>query len=405
MKVLHVFDHSLPHHSGYAFRSECILRAQRELGIETAQLTGPKHVHEGGSTETIGELTFRRTPEVITGGGAVDQVRCVTTLRRSLKRAIADERPDVVHCHSPCLNGLAALGLGVPVVYEVRACWEDAAVSSGTTTEGSLRYRVSRALESVAARYADRLVVICDGLRDEFVSRGIPDHRIVRAGNAVDPTTLPAVDDAAVADYRETLGLDGRQVIGFFGSFYQYEGLELLMEALPGVVEHAPSCVVLLAGGGESEAAVRAAVTRLGLEDHVRLLGRIPHAEIGKCYGLADVMVFPRLSMKLTNSVTPLKPLEAMYLRTAVVASDVGGHRELVDHGETGLLFPAGDRQALTDALVEALTDTSLRERLVRRGREFVVKQRLWSLMAERYRSLYRDILDELADPAAHRVP
>ena len=69
MKVLHVFDHSLPHHSGYAFRSECILRAQRELGIDTAQMTGPKHVHDGAASEVVANLAFRRTPQIIPGNG------------------------------------------------------------------------------------------------------------------------------------------------------------------------------------------------------------------------------------------------------------------------------------------------------------------------------------------------
>jgi PEP-CTERM/exosortase A-associated glycosyltransferase len=393
VKVLHVFDHSLPHHSGYAFRSECILKAQRDLGIQTVQLTGPKHVHEGKLRERIGDLEFRRTPQVVAGTGLWDQAHCVTALRHSVRKAIRDERPDLVHCHSPCLNALAALGLGVPVVYEIRACWEDAAVSSGTTAEGSVRYRASRALETFTARSADQLVVICDGLRREFVGRGMSPSRVATVGNAVNPDALPPTNPDAIAELRRRLGIQGNKVLGFFGSFYEYEGLELLMDALPAVLTKSPQTSVLLAGGGESERAIKAAILRHGLEHHVKLLGRVPHEEIGKCYGVADVMVFPRLPMKLTHMVTPLKPLEAMYLETVVVASDVGGHRELVRHRETGMLFEAGNQQALADVLVEVLNDSRLADHLLKRGREYVVAERLWPHMAERYRIVYEHLL------------
>jgi glycosyltransferase involved in cell wall biosynthesis len=218
----------------------------------------------------------------------------------------------------------------------------------------------------------------------------------VLVGNAVDPNALPAVDPATASEYRRSLGLEGRKVLGFFGSFYEYEGLESLINALPAVIDCSPACTLLLAGAGEAEPAIKAAVARHGLEDNVKLLGRVPHGEIGKCYGVADVMVFPRLPQKLTHMVTPLKPLEAMYLRTVVVASDVGGHRELVRHRDTGMLFEAGNREALTRTLIEVLNDEGLADRLRRKGRQYVVEERLWSHVAQRYHDLYRHLLDGL---------
>jgi glycosyltransferase involved in cell wall biosynthesis len=76
--------------------------------------------------------------------------------------------------------------LGIPVVYEVRAFWEDAAVDHGTTTEGSLRYRVTRALETHALRQADHVFTICEGLRQDIVARGIPADKVTVIPNAVD---------------------------------------------------------------------------------------------------------------------------------------------------------------------------------------------------------------------------
>src|SRR3546814_19479307 len=92
-------------------------------------------------------------------------------------------KPDQLHVHSPVLNALAAQGVarrrGVPMVYEIRAFWEDAAVGNGTGREGSLRYRLSRALETRAARRADAVAVICDGLRRVLIPRAVAADQVI----------------------------------------------------------------------------------------------------------------------------------------------------------------------------------------------------------------------------------
>jgi len=393
VKVLHVFDHSLPHHSGYAFRSESIVRALQERGVQTVHLTSPKHVHDGQLSEQIGDLLFTRCQQVITGGGVVEQMRCIRELRRTLRDLVGETQPDIIHCHSPCLTGVAAMGLGVPLVYEVRACWEDAAVSSGTTTTESLRYKVSRGLETYVAGRSDALVLICEGLKTEFFRRGIKKDKVSVVGNAVNPQSLPTANRARGEALRRSLGLENKKIIGFFGSFYEYEGLELLIESMPRILQSVPDAVVLLAGGGESENAVDRLTEKLGLEASVVRLGRIPHEQIGDCYGISNVMAFPRLKQKLTDMVTPLKPLEAGYLGTPVVASNVGGHLELINHDETGLLFEAGSSNALADALVRVLSDFELAQRLSLDLHRYVMRERLWSHMAERYEHIYRGLL------------
>ena len=100
---------------------------------------------------------------------------------------------------------------------------------------------------------------------------------------------------------------------------------------------------MLLVGGGPQEAALQAQAQQLGVPDKVVFTGRVPHAEVQRYYDLIDVLAYPRHSMRLTELVTPLKPLEAMAQGRLLVASDVGGHQELIRDGETGSLFRAGD--------------------------------------------------------------
>src|SRR5690606_21719197 len=217
--------------------------------------------------------------------------------------------PDVLHAHSPVLDVLPAIrvgrALGLPVVYEVRALWEDAAVDHGTTTERSLRYRASHALETHALRRVDAITTICDGLRRDILRRGIAADKVTVIPNAVDIEKFRVLDGADV-ELARSLGLDGWEVIGCCGSFYAYEGLDLLIDALPQIVGSRPPVKLLLVGGGPQDAALREQARARGVADRVVFTGRVPNDEIDRYYSLASLLAFPRRSMRLTELVTPL---------------------------------------------------------------------------------------------------
>ena len=392
LRVLHVLDHSLPLHSGYTFRTASILREQRKLGWETFHVTTPKQGVGTALKENADGWTFYRTPST-EQDGLVAQMRLTAARLDELVREI---KPDIIHPHSPVLNALPALWVGrqhkIPVVYEMRASWEDAAVDHGTTSEGSLRYRVSRGLESFALRRADQVTTICEGLRKDIQSRGVPDERVTVIPNAVDVTTFAfgAEPDPAL---RTALGLDGKTVLGFAGSFYGYEGLDLLIDAAHKLVPAHPELRVLLVGGGPQDANLKAQVARLGLTDRVIFTGRVPHAEVQRYYELIDVLAYPRLPIRLTELVTPLKPLEAMAQGRMFVASDVGGHKELIRHGETGFLFRAGDVNALAKSIDDVLSRRDLWPAIRAEARRFVEVERTWATSVSRYREVYRRAL------------
>jgi PEP-CTERM/exosortase A-associated glycosyltransferase len=397
MRILHILDHSVPLHSGYAFRTLAILREQRALGWDTFHLTSPKHYGASAEEETVQGWHFFRT--ALAGGTGslpgAGEVRLMSATATRIREVAQRVRPDVLHAHSPVLNALPALWagrrLGLPVVYEMRASWEDAAVDHGTTHTGSLRYRASRALETFALRSTPYITTICEGLRREIVARGVPARRVTVIPNAVDVEAFrPAAPDPAL---RHALGLDGSVVLGFAGSFYAYEGLDLLLDALALLGQGKRGVKLLLLGGGPQEAALREQAQRLGLRDRVIFTGRVHHGDVQRHYDLMDVLVYPRRSMRLTELVTPLKPLEAMAQGKVVLASDVGGHRELVRPGETGFLFPAGDAGALATALRDVLARPDAWPAMRAAGRRFVEQERTWRLSVRRYADVYRAAL------------
>ncbi|HVI99776.1 MAG TPA: TIGR04063 family PEP-CTERM/XrtA system glycosyltransferase [Sphingomonas sp.] len=402
MRILHVLDHGLPLQSGYTFRTRAILKAEEAKGWAVAAVTGPRHDVAPAAREQVDGLDFFRTTPPPRAPSPIGEWREIAAFAARIEAAIEDFRPDVLHAHSPVLDALAALRVarrrGLPVLYEIRAFWEDAAVGNGTGREGSLRYRVTKALETWAVRRADGVAVICEGLRDDLIGRGIDPGKIMVSPNGVDLTLFgaPLPHEAALA---AELGLDGAEVIGFIGSFYDYEGLDDLIAAMPALVAARPKARLLLVGGGPREQALRAQAAASPAAEAIRFVGRVPHTEVDRYYSLVDVLAYPRKKMRLTDLVTPLKPLEAMAQGKLVAASDVGGHRELIRDGETGTLFAADSPLAIADALAGLLAHREGWDERKARARAFVERERNWSSNICRYEPVYRR-LTEAAVPS-----
>ncbi len=396
MRILHVLDHSIPLHSGYTFRTAALLREQCALGWETYHVTSPKQGPSPCEHEVVDGLKFFRTPVPQVWGHqlpVLGELMLMSSLTGRLRQLAREIRPDVIHAHSPVLNALPALKvgaeLGIPVAYEIRAFWEDAAVDHGTTKEGSLRYRSTRALETHVIRNAAHVFTICEGLRADISARGISADKVTVIPNAVDVQNFHAAqapDPALMAQWK----LEGRTVLGFLGSFYAYEGLDLLIAALPQIRATRPDVCLLLVGGGPQESELKNQVATLGLTDHVRFTGRVPHSEVARYYDLVNLLVYPRHAIRLTELVTPLKPLEAMAQGHLVVASDVGGHRELIEHGRTGWLFKADDRQALAQTVLRVLAASADWPGVRLQGRAFVEHVRNWRNSVANYVEPYQ---------------
>lgn len=404
-RILHVLDHSLPMHSGYTFRTRAILKAQETLGLDVCGITGLRHTAAGPDIETADELQFHRTRGEAHGPAGLREWREIGLLADALDTLRESWRPDIIHAHSPALCGQAAARIakrrGIPFVYEIRAFWEDAAVGNGTAREGSLKYRLTRQLENNVVGQADAVVTICSGLKKDLVRRGNDAGRITVMPNGVDLDLFGkplAKDPELVAE----LGLlaDGKpaSVIGFIGSFYDYEGLDDLIAAMPGVIAQHPHARLLLVGGGPCETALRAQAAASSASAAICFAGRVPHDEVGRYYAITDIMAYPRKKSRLTDLVTPLKPLEAMAQGKLVAASDVGGHCELIENGITGRLFAPDDPEACTDALSRLLADRGDWESQRSAARNHVQEHHDWARNAQRYLDVYQTLLTPRRD-------
>ena len=402
LKILHILDHSLPLHSGYSFRSQNIFRTQLSRGWQPVVLTSPKHekswTGQWNREEIIGGIRYYRTGSLSDNVVSVKtECRLMASLARRMGEIVAIEKPDLLHAHSPVLTVLPALWIRhrirVPLVYEIRAFWEDAAVDHGTYGQDSWKYKLVKSVETWACQRADQVVVLCHGLKDELMKRGIPSEKLAMVFNGINVDDFKAGEPDP--DYLRSWKLGGKKVVGFIGSFYRYEGLDLLVDAVAHLGTTRPDIVLLLVGGGEMESELRSQIKRLKLEEKVVMPGRISHDRIPGVYALVDVLAYPRHSIRLTELVTPLKPLEAMAMGKGLVASDIGGHRELIQHGRTGLLFPAGNTQALAEALERLVNNQALRHDLGKQGKIWACQQRSWDKTTAVYSDIYHRALEK----------
>jgi PEP-CTERM/exosortase A-associated glycosyltransferase len=390
--------------SGYAIRSRNLISAQHSSGEAIEVVTGPLHeMDDSSATEIVLDgVQYMRTPVKKSFALAAMRQRwpllreqqVVRTLRRRLLEITDNDAVDIVYAHSPALCGLAALQAarkrGLPFIYEIRAFWEDAA-NQNRGGHRPLKERMTYELETYVAQKADAVAAIAKPMLQDLKSRGISANKLFHVPNGVDTKRLqPQTRDEALV--RE-LGLLDRPVFGFFGSLYEYEGISWLIRAAAELRLRGHKFSTLIIGRGEDQPEIQSAIRDTGAFEHTRMIDFVPHEQIAKYYSVIDIAVYPRKRLRLTDLVTPLKPLEAMAFGKPVLASSVGGIRELVDDERTGLLFEPGNVSDFCRQAERMITSSTLCQSLSARGRAFVEKERDWTILAKRYREIYEFVL------------
>jgi glycosyltransferase involved in cell wall biosynthesis len=298
-----------------------------------------------------------------------------------LVRLLRREQPDVVHTFlivAGIYGRLAAFAAGVPLVL---------AAEQNVYARKPRRHAL---MERALATRTYRVVACCEVVGRYYQRQvGVPRSKIAVLYNAVRFGRLPLPTDAETARFALRLPPES-VVLGTLGRLTEQKGQRTLLLALASLVREIPNLVLFLAGAGPLQAALEAEAARLGLADHVRFLG--VRRDRATLYAAMDVFVLPSRWEGLSLAL-----VEAMGAGRAVVATSVGGNPEVVSHGETGLLVPADDAEALADAIRGLARDRERRESLGAAAaetarRRFSIEQHAADLAA-----LYRHGLAERA--------
>ena len=406
MKVLFVMEDSIPVDNGCPVRNRYLMENLRQLGVDVVGVTSPfMQIRDGFATrgwETINGIRYYRTQYL-------NNIRDVKNpAQRWFKRlgifsrycevieqVCREERPDLIHAITSYVNGNAAnrVGrrLGIPRMYEVRSMAGSAAAVVDGKSYSSFKYQTVWKLDRRAMLGATLVAPLSHALAEELVRRGVSSERMEVVHNAID--TVHFTPQQRSTELAARYGLNDGVVVGYIGSIRNIEGLSIVVNAAPDVLRQCPTAKFLIVGGGADLDNLKARAQQLGVADRFVFTGRVPHESILQYYSIIDVFVIPRVNALVNQTVAPLKPLEAMAMERAVLASDVGGLKEAIQDGKTGRLFRADDVSDFGAKLTALIADERQRRTLGAAAREWILANRQWKPMADRVVTLYDKVL------------
>lgn len=405
--IAYVLAMSLPYDgTGYSMRTQALVQALQSKGRRVACLTTPgfpqnRGISDYAATDTINGVIYCRT------GGDLDRMPKTPADFKSAELAmlqvLSELKPKKVMAASNYATAIPALcasrRLGIPFVYEVRGFWELSLVARDETYRNTKSYSVSYDMEGAVAAASDLVITLTTSMRDELVLRRVPRDKIELLPNAADLQALfPAPRDKSIS--AQICLPDGVPVIGYIGSFTDYEGLDDLVWACSELKAKGHEFRLLLVGWdprGENRIgpALKSLALELGIIDKVIMPGAVPQNQVSAWYSLVDIAPVPRRRVQVTELVSPLKPREAMAMGKVVIVSDLPPLAEMIAHGETGFIFPAGERGELANLLAALLADPSLCKTVGEAARVEVCKKHGWASRANEFWNVLETVFVE----------
>jgi glycosyltransferase involved in cell wall biosynthesis len=229
---------------------------------------------------------------------------------------------------------------------------------------------------------ATRLVVVSQRVREDALAEGVRAQRIIKIANGID---IPRVDPADVLRVRNELSVNGNDIFLLSVGRLRYQkGHDILLRALPKVLEKFPNAMLLIAGEGVLRQELQAEADRLQISKQVQLLG--VRDDIYILMTLADLFLFPSRFEGMPNAL-----LEAMGYGLPVIATAVQGVDEIIRDGENGIIVPLDDPVAVSNAILRLLNDPDERQRLGKAAQGTIEKEYTLNDMCSQFDKLLTD--------------
>jgi len=295
-----------------------------------------------------------------------------------LRSIIKKEAIDIVHMHTSHAHtlGVAAARPG-RLARTVVARRVDFSIYRHALSLSGLKYKFG----------VDRYIAISRAIRQVLINDGIAASNIETVHSGIDLNRFEGIEKADGDAVRAELGLGpATPVVGCVAHFAWHKGLEYLVDAVPLAAKTIPEARFVIVGAGKLEEEIKARAAQNGASERIVFAGF--RSDVPQCLAAFDVFVMPSVMEGLCTSI-----LDALAMRKPVVASEVGGIPEIIEHETTGLLAPPRDAEALAKALVRMLREPDLAQRLAAAGREKVEKRFSVDSMVEGSIRVYERLL------------
>lgn len=296
----------------------------------------------------------------------------------------------ILHAHDPRLATVAKF-LRKPLVTTFHGYLTFEAIANSRTRPGRPLFEVYDRLVRAAVETSGWLIAV-DGRIAEWLRRDYGTRNVGVIPNGVDTVRYrPGLDGA---EFRRAMGIPGEAPLILAAKhFVPKNGMDVIVRAMPRVCSEVPEARLLLAGHGELEPLIKRLVDDLSLRKRVYMPGQLPHERMPEALAACDLCVVPSVPVAGVEEATSVLALEAMASGKPVVASNLGGLREIIAHGDTGVLVSPGDPEALGASVAELLHDDKRRRDLGERARSYVVAHHSWASIAQKVEAVYERLL------------
>ena len=411
IKVLHIIPKPPYINSGSGIRSKNILNHQKKFANPVAIVSpmfNPK-LFPSRNPIVIDGIKYYHFLEKRIFVKKLYDLRITRTLTTFLHRKefakyiyeiAKKEKPNIIHSASPYTNGLPALSvakrLNIPFVYEIRGLSDYIIEYPSKVNRNDIRIAYRKRLENHVLRAANSIITLSRVSKEDTCNRGINANKIFIVPNGLDSEFLNYskihTSNLTIQDKM----IHNKIKIGFIGSLKAVEDVITLIDAVAILKKQLiDNIVLIIIGEGPMFKYFSNHAKNIGIKEMVRFNGKVPHSEIKKYYSMLDIFVIPRIKNKMTETISPLKIIEAMSLGVPVIGSDVGGINEIITDGVNGFLFEAQNPEDLAKILKKLIHSKNLRKKVSDRAKIWVLKNRKWENLIEIYREVYQNLLNE----------
>lgn len=392
MKVLHILYQSLPNTSGSSIRSRDILHSQLKIGLKPIVITSPfqNSFSNNIDFEKIDGISYYRTfsnsKEKVSENKSslllqIKKLFRIVTFTIQVYKVAKKEEVDIIHAHAMFFCAIAgkisSLLLQKPIIYEVRSLWEERYKKNSFAN--FLIFTLITLIETFCMFFANHIVVINKNLKNELQRRFlIKNKEITIIGNAVDLSRV----------IYSSLERD-KIIFAYIGTLSPIEGLDLLITAFNNLKDKIENKLLIFGDG----IIIKDLKNMAKGNSSIEFKGKVSSDEIYKAYEQVDVIINPRKKSYLTNTVTPLKTLEAMAYKKLVLASDVGGMKELIDNGKNGMLFKSDSVDQIEKIILNTIKKQDI-NKTIENAYSFILEHRNWIQNAKNYNSLYEKLIN-----------
>lgn len=296
---------------------------------------------------------------------------------KSIKKRIKS-KSDIIHVRSLRLAYLMSMPFlkpNCPILLEANGIWSD------ENSDNGIKSLIIKHMEQRAIKKSEAVICVTPWIAQEYIKRGFPESKFHIIENGVDADKFKLIQDSKKVIYDKYKISNDSPLILFVGTFYPWQGINIVIKSMLRVIHNKPNAKLLIVGYGEIEANLKSLTKELQLTDSVIFTGKLAHEKIPQIISASDVCV--TLKEPMVSGFSPIKLFEYLACEKPVVATKVKGF-DFVNEVGCGILVEYNNEKETSDALLSLISNRDQAILMGKKGREYVLKKHTWQNVAKK---------------------